>query len=395
MAAMVEDWHADVVEHGAASTRMLAARRTDVATLNELARAQVAADGSLTGPTLEIGGRHYQAGDRVVSTRNDRRFARLRNSHTGTITDVDVAARTVTMRRDRDGRAITLDETYARRHLDHAYATTIHKSQGATYAANTRIYVDLDGATLAEHGYVGLSRSAQQSHLYLARDQMAAHVAAWVYADDRRDPLVRLAEQLSQSAIAPLASDSGRPIASEHTRDLVVRREQIAAVLRTIPPDVSDRIAQADQALAAARTAATQPNATRGVIERAQTLKTQHAQLLTQAHERRRWLDRHGPLVAEYQEIAGELAARAERRAGSLPFDRAALQILGEPPSPDAPDDLTNAWRAAAREYVTIEQRHGTVDLSEPHATRQLRNRLRELQQVRQPQQTPPPMLRR
>lgn len=381
--AMVDDWADDVIRHGVADTRMLAARRSDVATLNELARARMEQAGRLSGPTLEVGGRSYREGDRVVAIKNDRRYANLRNSHTGTVTAVDPQAGTVTMLRDRDGETVTLGADYAARHLDHAYATTVHKAQGATYRGNVRLYADLQGATRAEHSYVGLSRAAQEAHVYVAADQMADHIAPGVYLEDRQDPIERLVGQIDHSAVAPLAADSGRPIHSEATAALVARRDQLARQLRTIPADVSDRVAQADQALAAARDAANQPGAPLHATQRLQQLEEQHAQLMGQVEDRRQWLEEHGPKVAEYQEVAGELAARRQRRLVGLPLDEDAINVLGQPPGPDADTRTIEAWRDAAAEYVRIEQRHGTVDLTDRDATRQLHTHLEQLGEVR------------
>lgn len=86
----------------------------------------------------------------------------------------------------------------------------------------------------------------------------------------------------------------------------MARRDQLTATLRTIPPDVSDRLAQADHSLAAARQAAAHPGASRGAIERLQMVEQQHNQLRERAHTRLQWLDRHGRAIGEYQDIAGE-----------------------------------------------------------------------------------------
>lgn len=384
MAAMVSDWFGDVLESGLEEPRMLAVRRQDVATLNELARARVAAAGGLAGPTVAVGGRRYQRGDRVVATRNDRRYAGLRNSHTGTVVQIEESSGAIIMRRDRDEQLIRLPKAYARRHLDWAYATTAHKAQGATYEANTRVYVDLQGATQREHGYVGLSRAVQESHLYLAEDQMRTHIAPGVYVEDRRDPLQRLVEQLEASAVQPLAADSGRPVASQQTSALLTRREELATRLQTIPPGVSDRLAEAEQTLQRARSQAARPGAPRGARDRLARLERAYAELATKAEERRRWLEDHGHLIGEYQDIAGELAARRTRRVISLPFDQKAQELLGPAPSRDADEAEVAAWRRAAHEYVAVEQRYGDVELAHRETTQRLRVLVQDLDRARQ-----------
>lgn len=396
MGEMVADWAADVDTFGLEEARMLAARRQDVATLNELARHHLEATGRLSGPTVQTGGRRYRIGDRVVATHNDRRYAKLRNSHTGTVVHTDPQTGQIVMRRDHDGQLIGLPEAYARRHLDWAYATTAHKAQGATLDANVRVYVDLQGATRREHGYVALSRAVRESHLYVAADQMPAHIEAGVLADERQAPADRLVDQLQVSAVEPLAADSGRPVASERSPDLVARRDELADQLQAIPPDVSNELAEAEQLLEDARRRARQPDAPKGVVDRAERLEDRYRQLADQAEARARWIDEHGAVIAEYRDVSGELAARADRRLVSLPFDNHARQVLGPPPGRAADRSQVQAWRNAAREYVAVEQRHGTVDLSDQQATRKFRRLTGELERTRkQPQATKPAVIRR
>ncbi|MDP9336717.1 MAG: relaxase domain-containing protein [Actinomycetota bacterium] len=69
---MVADWWAASLRNE--RVLMVAARRYDVDDLNARARAHVEAAGQLTGPTLELDGRPYQAGDRVMTLRNQRRL---------------------------------------------------------------------------------------------------------------------------------------------------------------------------------------------------------------------------------------------------------------------------------------------------------------------------------
>ncbi|WP_224958372.1 ATP-dependent DNA helicase [Geomonas subterranea] len=71
--------------------------------------------------------RHLSAGDRIVLLKNDSRLD-VQNGTLGTIREIDLAGGALV---DLDGRAVRIDlKRY--RHLDHAYALTIYKSQGAT-----------------------------------------------------------------------------------------------------------------------------------------------------------------------------------------------------------------------------------------------------------------------
>ncbi|WP_162604683.1 MobF family relaxase [Geomonas edaphica] len=70
--------------------------------------------------------RSFSVGDRIVALKNDRRLG-VQNGSLGVVREIDGTR----MRVDLEGREVTLDLT-TYRHLDHAYAVTIQKSQGAT-----------------------------------------------------------------------------------------------------------------------------------------------------------------------------------------------------------------------------------------------------------------------
>ena len=144
---------------------MLAMRWRDVHDLNRLARTQLLDAGDITGPVLDIDGRPYQRGDRIMTLRNARRLG-VTNGTTGTIAAVDPDTRTLTLHTD-DGSALTLPSDY----LDattivHAYATTVHKAQGITV---DRAFLYADDRLARESAYTALSRGATENRIYLTR----------------------------------------------------------------------------------------------------------------------------------------------------------------------------------------------------------------------------------
>lgn len=145
LAAMVDEWATDIT--AGHHTALLAWRRQDVADLNRLARARYDQLGHLHGEDLIApGGRAYAAGDQVV-TLAPNQPARLVTSQQLTITAVDPDNQAIVVRTD-DGRQIALfAEAIDRKHLDHAYALTIHRSQGATYD-RAHVYADGGGREL-------------------------------------------------------------------------------------------------------------------------------------------------------------------------------------------------------------------------------------------------------
>jgi ATP-dependent exoDNAse (exonuclease V) alpha subunit len=136
--AAVAAWEADLLAGHEAV--LLAWRRRDVADLNDRVRQRRRAAGAISGPEVEApGGKHYAAGDRVITLApsGDGRYV---TSERGTVIAVDDASLSV---RFDDGRRDTLTgEDLRADRLDHAYAVTVHRTQGATV---DRAHVFADG----------------------------------------------------------------------------------------------------------------------------------------------------------------------------------------------------------------------------------------------------------
>lgn len=157
---LVTDWH-DHRQTGGTGP-MLALHRSDVDDLNQRARHLLKASDELRGSELVVDGRAFAVGDDVIGRRNDYRTGIL-NGTRGTITALHHQAQTVTVRTD-DGEHLTLNRTYLQRgFLDHAYAITVHKAQGATY---DQAFVLGDDQLYREAGYVALSRARDRTRLY-------------------------------------------------------------------------------------------------------------------------------------------------------------------------------------------------------------------------------------
>ena len=166
---MVADWWAASLrdEH----VLMVAARHYDVDDLNARARAHRQTAGQLTGPTLELDGRPYQTGDRVMTLRNQRRLG-VRNGTFATITAVDTEQRALTIRTDQ-ATVHQLPAAYLDAgHVRHAYATTIHKAQGITV---DQALVLGNDTLYQEAGYVALSRGRKDNRIYLVERPEREH----------------------------------------------------------------------------------------------------------------------------------------------------------------------------------------------------------------------------
>jgi len=176
---------------------MLAVRRADVALLNQLTRERLLANGQLGEHAVVVGAgdrqREYRTGDQVIVTTNDHRRGLL-NGTRAALTHVDERQRTMTLATD-DQRQITVPAGWAAGRLDHGYALTCHKAQGAT--VDTALLYGA-GTLAREAGYVGLSRGRRTNHLYTPDDTDPTRL------DD--DRLADLTTQLATSRAQTLAT---------------------------------------------------------------------------------------------------------------------------------------------------------------------------------------------
>jgi len=158
-AALVDDWWS-ATERGEQAL-MIAHRRADVADLNRRARERMRAADRLGIDALVTPERTFAAGDRVVTRCNDRRLGVV-NGQTGTLTRIGDG--TLTMEIDR-GAHVELPERYARDgRLEHGYASTAHRAQGATVDA---AFVLGSDELYREWGYTALSRHRDAARFYV------------------------------------------------------------------------------------------------------------------------------------------------------------------------------------------------------------------------------------
>jgi hypothetical protein len=233
--AAVAAWAADVAS--GADTMLLAWRRANVAALNARAREAMAEAGRLTGPELAVEGRAYRAGDRVV-TLAPAAGGELPTSTRAVVTAVDVVAGSLSVEAE-GGRSVVLSgPDLARDHLDHGYATTVHRSQGAT-TERAHLLADGGGRELA---YVGMSRAREASFAY-------------VVADDLDQAKEDLAREWSAARRPRWAMDLGTPVPDEEIAllpdepqapRLAVRRAYLSAqrdaLLHATPPAIAQEL---------------------------------------------------------------------------------------------------------------------------------------------------------
>lgn len=146
---------------------MLAHARADVHALNEAARALRKANGYLVDGHFfetERGQREFAMGDRIYFLRNEMSLG-VKNGTLATIEQIDGRILTVTLH-DESRSEVKVDTHYYR-HLDHGYASTIHKGQGATV---DRTYVLATPSFDRHLTYVALSRHRESTELHYAKE---------------------------------------------------------------------------------------------------------------------------------------------------------------------------------------------------------------------------------
>jgi Ti-type conjugative transfer relaxase TraA len=170
-AAIVRDVMADRVAHPESSRIVLAHRRTDVRALNDDIRAARQERGELTDEVAFLttdGDRRFAAGDRLVFLENDRTLG-VKNGMLGTVERAEEGG--LRVRLDAEGRlagrVVTIDAQHYRA-VDHGYATTIHKSQGATV---DRAFVLASDSMDRHLAYVGMTRHRTAVTLYAGQDE--------------------------------------------------------------------------------------------------------------------------------------------------------------------------------------------------------------------------------
>lgn len=169
--ALTANWWAD--RQSGAETVMIADRVADVRQLNAAARARRREAGEIGVDQLTVtmpktrDRLGFAVGDEVMVTKNAYRHG-LINSDRGAVESIDVEARTMQVRILGDGAKaghlrVVPAELIDGGHLDHAYAQTVHKTQGGTV---DRAHFLGSDASYKESAYPALTRGRDANSFY-------------------------------------------------------------------------------------------------------------------------------------------------------------------------------------------------------------------------------------
>jgi hypothetical protein len=163
VSALVRDWIADYDPNR--SSLILAHLRRDVRTLNELARGALLERGLIEQGhafRTEDGMRNFAPGDQIVFLKNEGSLG-VKNGMIGRVVEAEKGRFVAEVGDDRQ--RVEVDQRFYR-NVDHGYATTIHKSQGATI---DRVKV-LATLSLDRHlTYVAMTRHRHDAKLYYGK----------------------------------------------------------------------------------------------------------------------------------------------------------------------------------------------------------------------------------
>jgi ATP-dependent exoDNAse (exonuclease V) alpha subunit len=217
-ARLVADWIRDRLAHPDQTQAILAATHGQGAALNRAAQAALRNAG-LLGPqfadgllTARQGRQSLYAGDEVAFRAKDRRIGVI-NGDRGRVVGLDTAGRIQV--RIEDGRVVAFDPT-AYRDWTLGYASTIHKSQGATV---DRAYYAVSSYDKREMAYVAGSRHREDLRVYVDRALYDTARTQQAVQEDRLSLIDQVARRLERSNEKALAIVEAQRHRSPANRD--------------------------------------------------------------------------------------------------------------------------------------------------------------------------------
>jgi conjugative relaxase-like TrwC/TraI family protein len=246
LTTLLGEWDRARTEHGLAGSVMIARDNATRALLNEEARAALKRDGTVAAAGVEITGREFCVGERVIARRNDR-HRDIDNGTCATITAINQLTGVLTVKPDGGGRR-NLDAAYVADHLEHAYALTGHGAQGAT--VEWAAVIGRPSEFTAEWAYTALSRARTQTRLHVIAEPSNTRREREQYAPP--DPTPTLAQALDATRKA-MKRPEGEQLALEHVEPQQLPTTVSPATLRLPLDQLAEAGAEYAHHLALAR----------------------------------------------------------------------------------------------------------------------------------------------
>jgi ATP-dependent exoDNAse (exonuclease V) alpha subunit len=197
-------------------------RRADVTDLNQRGRQQMRDAGRLEGHDIQIGDKAFARGDEIVIGRNDKHLGVINGDRAQVL---DLTEEHLDIKTDK-GDELRIPRTFIEDgHVDHSYATTAHKAQGATF---DKAFVLGSQEAYREWGYTALSRHRDEARYYIA--------APKPFINREPQPLDN-AEQLKFSLADALENSRRDELAIEYLKRLKPAKRPEIPKLPDLEPD--------------------------------------------------------------------------------------------------------------------------------------------------------------
>jgi conjugative relaxase-like TrwC/TraI family protein len=377
--AMVADWWGSFSRGDDAV--MLCRTNAEVGELNAMARALMRDEGRLGDIELNVGGRPFAVGDRVV-TRVNSPAHEVTNRERWRVADIDPEGGRVELEGVDHDRSAVLDADYLARttqrgdpSLEHAYASNLYLAQGRTVDT---AFVAAEPAMGREDFYVAMSRAREETRLYavaepsFGREEYAPR-EAWEceLLDDVREAIERPTAQ-----VGAVDEATRGEIRREPTEELIELREFLRGEIgRAEFAQRQERMALQELERAREHLAGTEAR----VDALAHAPRRERRELLpiwerAEGAERKRLaeleaeFERRPPAPEIPPDTRAELAAvereLAERRSMQMTADRLSppdyiTRELGERPQQP---ELRARWERGVYEIERYRQEHGIRD---------------------------------
>ncbi|CAN7615107.1 Ti-type conjugative transfer relaxase TraA [Devosia sp. LjRoot3] len=165
--ALIDDWNDDF--DPSSKALILAHRRVDVRELNERARGKLVERGVIDDGfafQTEGGARNFAAGDQIVFLKNEGSLG-VKNGMLAKVVDAAPGRIVAEIGEGGERRQVLVEQRFYA-NIDHGYATTVHKSQGAT-VDSVKV---LASRSLDRHlTYVALTRHRDAAQLYVGLNE--------------------------------------------------------------------------------------------------------------------------------------------------------------------------------------------------------------------------------
>lgn len=236
--AMLSNWQEIRSSQPDKEQLMLAYTRREVKQLNYAARDILKADDALANPhtvTTSNGQREFCEGDRIYFLRNEYQTMDVKNGSLGTIEAMKENSMVVRLdadAKDKEGRLVKVDlKTY--NHLDHGYATTIHKSQGSS----------------VDYSHVLASRNFDRHLTYVAMTRHKASAILYWNNEDFKD-MSQLVNRLSRERAKDFTLDYLKPQQDmDKAVSQSITQDQADQSAKVPSQSMEDRLQQAQQRL--------------------------------------------------------------------------------------------------------------------------------------------------